>query len=58
MSKAIILSRVSTLKQDLLQQTEEVIRFATAGGYRKEDITLIEDKESAVKFTLIHNDFD
>lgn len=54
MSKAIILSRVSTLKQDLLQQTEEVIRFATAGGYRKEDITLIEDKESAVKLDEEH----
>ncbi len=49
MSKAIILSRVSTLKQDLQQQTEEVIRFAAGCGYDKEDLTLIEDKESAVK---------
>lgn len=49
MGKAIILSRVSTLKQDLRQQTEEVIRFAVAEGYPEKDITLIEDKESAVK---------
>lgn len=54
MSKAIILSRVSTLKQDLQQQTDEVIRFATAEGYKKEDITLIEDKESAVKLDEEH----
>ncbi len=54
MSKAIILSRVSTLKQDLQQQTDEVIKFATAGGYKKEDITLIEDKESAVKLDEEH----
>lgn len=54
MSKAIILSRVSTLKQDLQQQTDEVIRFATAGGYKPEDITLIEDKESAVKLDEEH----
>lgn len=54
MSKAIILSRVSTLKQDLQQQTDEVIQFAMAGGYKKEDITLIEDKESAVKLDEEH----
>ncbi len=54
MRKAIILSRVSTLKQDLQQQTDEVIRFVTAEGYEKEDITLIEDKESAVKLDEEH----
>lgn len=54
MRKAIILSRVSTLKQDLQQQTEEVIRFALSEGYDKENITLIEDKESAVKLDEEH----
>lgn len=54
MGKAIILSRVSTLKQDLRQQTEEVIRFAAAEGYPETDITLIEDKESAVKLDEEH----
>ncbi len=54
MGKAIILSRVSTLKQDLQQQTDEVIRFVMADGYEKNDITLIEDKESAVKLDEEH----
>lgn len=54
MGKAIILSRVSTLKQDLQQQTEEVIRFAAGEGYLEKDITLIEDKESAVKLDEEH----
>ncbi len=54
MSKAIILSRVSTMKQDLQQQTEEVIRFAVAEGFLEKDITLIEDKESAVKLDEEH----
>lgn len=54
MGKAIILSRVSTLKQDLQQQTEEVIRFAVTDGYQEKDITLIEDKESAVKLDEEH----
>lgn len=54
MSKAIILSRVSTQRQDLQQQTDEVIKFATDVGYQKDDITLIEDKESAVKLDEEH----
>lgn len=45
--KCIILSRVSTLIQDLVQQTEAVRKQALADGY--EDIVFIEDKESAVK---------
>jgi len=45
--KCIILSRVSTLIQDLVQQTEAVRKQAMADGY--EDIVVIEDKESAVK---------
>ena len=54
MGKAIILSRVSTQKQDLQQQTEEVVKFAAAEGYAEKDIILIEDKESAVKLDEEH----
>ena len=39
--KCIILSRVSTLIQDLVQQTEAVRKQAMADGY--EDIVVIED---------------
>lgn len=45
--KCIILSRVSTLIQDLNQQTEAVKKQALEDGFN--DIILIEDKESAVK---------
>ena len=51
MSKAIILSRVSTLNQDLQQQTEDVLKFAAADGYDNNNIEIIEDKESGVKLT-------
>ena len=54
MGKAIILSRVSTLKQDLAQQTDEVFKFAKADGYDEDSIVLIEDKESAVKLDEEH----
>ena len=46
--KCIILSRVSTLSQDLTQQTEVVINEAIRFGYDKKNIIIIEDKESAV----------
>ena len=45
--KCIILSRVSALIQDLVQQTEAVRKQAMVDGY--EDIVVIEDKVSAVK---------
>lgn len=54
MGKAIILSRVSTVKQDLAQQTDEVFKFAKADGYDESNIVLIEDKESAVKLDEEH----
>lgn len=47
--KAIALIRVSTLNQDLSQQTDTVINEMIKDGYSKDDIILIEDKESAVK---------
>lgn len=47
--KAIALIRVSTINQDLSQQTDTVINEIIKDGYSKDDIILIEDKESAVK---------
>lgn len=47
--KAIALIRVSTLHQDLNQQTEAVISEVVKDGYKREDIITIEEKESAVK---------
>lgn len=50
-SKCIILSRVSTEQQDLIQQTENVKNEALRQGYSPENIIIIEDKESAVKLS-------
>ena len=47
--KAILLIRVSTEAQDLVQQREKVIDAAKRDGY--DDLILIEDKESAVKLS-------
>lgn len=54
MSKAIILSRVSTQNQDLQQQTDEVLKFADADGYSGDNVEVIEDKESGVKLSEEH----
>ena len=52
MRKAIVLSRVSTLQQDLRQQTEEILREVYKDGYKKEEeVIVIEDKESAIKLS-------
>lgn len=51
MKKAIILSRVSSLYQDLEQQTEAVLKEVKKDGYKEEDIIIIEDKESAIKLS-------
>ena len=47
MSKAIILSRVSTLNQDLKQQTDEVVKFAEADGYSGENVEVYLEKQEA-----------
>lgn len=44
--KAILLSRVSTNRQDLEQQTNELIQEANRCGYKQ--YTIIENKESAI----------
>lgn len=47
--KCIILSRVSTSQQDLQQQTAELIRIAINDGYSRDQIIVIDNKESAIK---------
>lgn len=47
--KAVLLIRVSTETQDLVQQREKVVDAVKRDGY--EDYILIEDKESAVKLS-------
>ena len=47
MGKVILFSRVSTEKQDLIQQNNELYAEAKRNGY--DDIILIEQKESAIK---------
>ena len=49
MNKCIILSRVSTERQTLEQQTELLVNKAKQDGYDKDNIIVIEDKESAIK---------
>lgn len=48
----ILFSRVSTLVQDLTQQTNELISEAERLGYSKEQQILIEYKESAIKLSI------
>jgi len=49
--KAILLVRVSTQHQDLVQQTDKVKAEALKDGFSSDDIIIIEDKESAVKLS-------
>lgn len=49
--KAILLIRVSTDTQDLVQQREKVVDAAKRDGFTIDDLILIEDKESAVKLS-------
>lgn len=51
MDRAIILSRVSTQQQDLIQQTDEVLREVHKDGFSDDNIIIIEDKESAIKLS-------
>ena len=50
-AKCILLIRVSTQAQDLLQQTEKVKNEAIKDGYTEENIIVLEDKESAIKLS-------
>lgn len=51
MTKAIILSRVSTQAQDLDQQTQVIVNEAIKEGFTMSDLIVIEDKESAIKLS-------
>lgn len=51
MSKAIILSRVSTQIQELDSQTLAVKNEALKEGFKEKDLIIIEDKESAIKLS-------
>lgn len=51
MKKCVILSRVSTLNQDLTQQTDVVKEEAIRMGYKPHNLIIIEDKESAVELS-------
>lgn len=52
MRKCILFSRVSTFKQDLEQQTNELVKEAHNLGYDDEHIIAIEQKESAIKLSI------
>ena len=47
--KCIILVRVSTTQQDFEAQKNEVYKEALKDGYKKEEIAIVEGKESAIK---------
>ena len=49
--KAILLVRVSTQVQDLVQQRNIVIEAALKDGYTRDNLILIEDKESASRLS-------
>ena len=49
--KCICLIRVSTQQQDLEAQKEKVVANAIADGYTKEEIAVVEKKESAIKLS-------
>ena len=52
--KAIILSRCSTVNQSTEQQTKELVETAIKDGYKKSDLIIIENKESAIKNDEMH----
>ena len=60
LSKAIVLSRVSSSHQDLTQQTDEILREVHRDGYEDRDIIIIEDTESAINLSvsLLFGEFD
>lgn len=51
MSKCIILSRVSTARQELDSQTQAIKNEALRQGFKEKDFILIEDIESAIKLS-------
>lgn len=56
MAKCILLSRVSTDKQDLDQQTSELLKAAHSQNYSDNDIIIIEDKESGINLSFLERE--
>ena len=55
MAKAILLVRVSTVKQEILTQTKELVEYALADGYKKTELIIIEGVgASAVKMNDVY----
>lgn len=52
MNKVIVLSRVSTVYQDVTQQTEAIMKQIHADGYSDDDVEIIENKESGSKLSF------
>ena len=50
--KCIIFSRVSTQKQTLEQQTDLLVAEALRRGYSKEELEIIQEKESATQLDI------
>lgn len=69
MEKVIVLSRCSTVYQDVTQQTDSIMKQVHADGYNDDQVIIIENNESGSKlsieereglnemFSLIENDF-
>lgn len=49
--KAILLARVSSESQQLDEQTNNLITYALSDGYKRDNLIIIEDKESAIKLS-------
>lgn len=55
MAKAILLVRVSTVRQEILTQKKELVEYALADGYKKSDIIIIEGVgASAIKLNDVY----
>ena len=55
MAKAILLTRTSTIKQEIESQKQELIDYAIADGYKKKDLIIIEGVgASAIKLNDIY----
>ena len=55
-TKAVAFIRVSTLKQDLIEQRNEVLKAIQDDGYKDEDIIIIEIKASTIKLDQSYMD--
>ena len=55
MAKALLLVRTSTIKQEIATQTQELVDYAIADGYKKSDLIIIEGVgASAIKLNDVY----